>query len=135
MADTNLICTVAIELSQSRWVIGALAPRGTKVSINTVPGGDGLRLMEYLGRLKKRLTEELGEPVELKVCFEAGYDGGFWLARFLRDRGVEVYVLDASSFLVSRRGRRTKTDLSKGAEFSLKVGAEYSAVWRMVCGW
>ena len=25
--------------------------------------------------------------------------------------------------------------LSKGAEFSLKVGAEYSAVWRMVCGW
>jgi putative transposase len=25
--------------------------------------------------------------------------------------------------------------VSKGAEFSLKVGAEYSAVWRMVCGW
>jgi|SRR5579872_6926264 len=109
MADTQLICTVAIELSQSRWVIGALAPRGTKVSINAVPGGDGLRLMEYLGRLKQRLMVEFTEPVDLKVCFEAGYDG-FWLARFLRDRGVEVYVLDASSFLVSRRGRRTKTD-------------------------
>ena len=25
--------------------------------------------------------------------------------------------------------------VSKGAEFSLKVGAEYSAVWRTVCGW
>jgi transposase len=55
------------------------------------------------------LKKEFGEAVELKICFEAGYDG-FWLARFLRDRGLDVFVLDASSFLISRRGRRTKTD-------------------------
>jgi len=40
------------------------------------------------------------------VC---GYDG-FWLARFLKDQGIDVLVLDPSSFLVSRRGRRAKTD-------------------------
>jgi len=55
------------------------------------------------------LPREFGQAVEIKVCFEAGYDG-FWLARFLRDRGIDICVLDASSFLISRRGRRTKTD-------------------------
>ena len=38
-----------------------------------------------------------------------GY-GGFWLARFLLARGIETHVLDPASFLVSRRGRRAKTD-------------------------
>ncbi len=45
----------------------------------------------------------------MRVCFEAGYDG-FWLARFLIDRDIDTTILDPSSFLVSRRGRRVKTD-------------------------
>lgn len=109
MTEQRLICTVAIELSRARWVIGALPPRGTKVTVSSVPGGDTARLMEQLNKTELRLKKESGEQVELKVCFEAGYDG-FWLARFLRDRGIDVFVLDASSFLISRRGRRTKTD-------------------------
>lgn len=64
--------------------------------------------MECLNKIEARLKKEFGEAVDLKICFEAGY--GFWLARFLRDRGLDVFVLDASSFLISRRGRRTKTD-------------------------
>ena len=104
-----LICTVAIELSRSRWVIGVLPPSAMKVSIQAIAGGDTARLMDHLGKIKTRLSEQFSAPVSLKVCFEAGYDG-FWLARFLRDHGVDVFVLDASSFLVSRRGRRTKTD-------------------------
>jgi len=109
MTEDRLICTVAIELSRSRWVVGALPPRGAKVAVGAVSGGDTERLMEHLNRIEGRLQREFGQPVELKVCYEAGYDG-FWLARFLRDRGLDVYVLDASSFLISRRGRRTKTD-------------------------
>jgi transposase len=65
--------------------------------------------MEHLNKIEARLTREFSQRVELKICYEAGYDG-FWLARFLRNRGLDVYVLDASSFLISRRGRRTKTD-------------------------
>lgn len=42
-------------------------------------------------------------------CFEAGYDG-FWLARLLNGRGIPTSVLDPTSFLVVRRGRRAKTD-------------------------
>lgn len=109
MTEECLICTVAIELSRSRWIIGALPPRGTKVAVATVAGGNTEQLMAHLNRVEARLKREFGERVEVKICFEAGYDG-FWLARFLRDRGLDVYVLDASSFLISRRGRRTKTD-------------------------
>jgi transposase len=108
-ATAPLMCTVAIELSRSRWMIGALPPRATKVSTRAIGGGDTVRLMDHLGKIKSSLEEQFGAPVALKVCFEAGYDG-FWLARFLQDRGIDVFVLDASSFLVSRRGRRTKTD-------------------------
>jgi transposase len=42
-------------------------------------------------------------------CFEAGRDG-FWLARWLRVRGIEAHVIHASSVAVSREHRRAKTD-------------------------
>lgn len=109
MSEAPLICTVAIELSRSRWMIGMLPPRSTKVAVSAVAGGDTRRLLMQLHQLRERLAHEFEQPVEIKICFEAGYDG-FWLGRFLRDRGHDVYVLDASSFLISRRGRRTKTD-------------------------
>jgi transposase len=43
------------------------------------------------------------------VAFEAGRDG-FWLARWLRARGIEAYVIHATSIAVSREQRRAKTD-------------------------
>src|ERR1700732_50193 len=36
--------------------------------------------------------------------------GGFWLARWLRARGIEAYVIHATSIAVSREHRRAKTD-------------------------
>jgi transposase len=43
------------------------------------------------------------------LCYEAGYDG-FWLARFLEQRGVDCLVMDPASLQVDRRARRAKTD-------------------------
>jgi transposase len=45
----------------------------------------------------------------IAVAFEAGRDG-FWLARWLRARGIEAHVIQASSVAVSREHRRAKTD-------------------------
>ena len=45
----------------------------------------------------------------IAVAFEAGRDG-FWLARWLRARDIEVHVIHASSVAVSREHRRAKTD-------------------------
>nr|WP_244424590.1 IS110 family transposase [Methylobacterium nodulans] len=43
------------------------------------------------------------------LAFEAGRDG-FWLARWLRAQGIEVYVVHSTSVAVSRDHRRAKTD-------------------------
>jgi transposase len=43
------------------------------------------------------------------VAFEAGRDG-LWLARWLRARGIEAYVIHATSIAVSREHWRAKTD-------------------------
>ena len=43
------------------------------------------------------------------MAFEAGRDG-FWLARWLRARGIEAYVIHPTSIAVSREHRRAKTD-------------------------
>jgi transposase len=45
----------------------------------------------------------------IAVAFEAGRDG-FWLARWLKARGIEAHVIHASSVAVSREHRRPKAD-------------------------
>jgi predicted nuclease with RNAse H fold len=53
---------------------------------------------------------QAGREIErVVVAYEAGRDG-FWLARWLRERGVEAYVIHPSSIAVSREHRRAKTD-------------------------
>ena len=55
-------------------------------------------------------AEKAGHRIKrIAVAFEAGRDG-FWLARWLRARGIEVHVIHASSVAVSREHRRAKTD-------------------------
>jgi transposase len=45
----------------------------------------------------------------ITLCYEVGYDA-FWLARFLKARGIECLVIDPGSLQVNRRGRPVKTD-------------------------
>ncbi|WP_246728188.1 hypothetical protein [Rhizobium leguminosarum] len=78
----------------------------------TVAGGNGEALLSALLRVQSMTRNRSPSGFaagSLRVCFEAGYDG-FWLARFLLNSGIDTTVLDPSSFLVSRRGRRVKTD-------------------------
>lgn len=95
----------AIELSKSTWVVAVLLPTIDKISLFRVAGGDIARLVALLERMRERA----GDPVEICTCYEAGYDG-FWIHRALAAQGIRNTVLDAASILVSRRGRRVKTD-------------------------
>jgi transposase len=96
-------CYVALELSRTKWLVGALLPGRAKVITTLVPGGNAAKLIEVLRRLATQACRTTDGAVSLKVCYEAGYDG-FWLARHLISRGIETHVLDPASFLVSRRG-------------------------------
>jgi len=102
-------CYVALELSRNKWLVGALVPGADKVTTSSVSGGDTDGLLSALNRIAAKAADAGHPNVTLRVCFESGYDG-FWIARFLIDRGIDTTVLDACSFLVSRRGKRVKTD-------------------------
>jgi len=71
---------------------------------------NGPALAELIERLKAR-SGVAGKPIaRVIITHEAGRDG-FWLARFLARRGVEVHVMQSSSLPVDRRARRAKTDV------------------------
>jgi transposase len=75
-----------------------------------VSGASGEELATLIERLKARCAAS-GHPIARVIStHEAGREG-FWLARFLTRRGVEVHVMQPSSLPVDRRARRAKTDL------------------------
>src|SRR5438445_13882157 len=70
---------------------------------------DESALRKLLNRWREE-AEQAGHRIKrIAVAFEAGRDG-FWLARWLRTRGIETHVIHASSVAVSREHRRAKTD-------------------------
>jgi transposase len=109
MPETQDICCVSLELSQSKWVCAFAPPEGAKGSLHTIKAGDHARLVEWLDRQRVRAELALGRPLQLAVCYEVGYDG-FWLARILLKVGIRTVVFDPASFLKPRRGRWAKTD-------------------------
>src|SRR5947208_16787586 len=72
-------------------------------------GGDTEGLMAKLTAARDRWAKASGTVPAITLCYEVGYDA-FWLARFLKTRGIECLVIDPGSLQVSRRGRRVKTD-------------------------
>lgn len=100
---------VSVELSKRSWLVASLLPGTAKISLANLTAGDGEALCGHLRKLEDRARAKGAHSVAIRLCFEIGYDG-FWLARLLRARGIDTYVLDPASFLVSRRGKRVKTD-------------------------
>ena len=66
-------------------------------------------LLGLLLRWRDQATKAGGRIKRMVVAFEAGRDG-FWLARWLRARGIEAHVIHPTSIPVSREHRRAKTD-------------------------
>jgi transposase len=103
----NTIIAV-IEMSQAKWLVAAVVP-GIKRQPLKKLDADQESLLKLLHRWRKE-AEQAGHPIKrIVVAYEAGRDG-FWLARWLRSRGVEAYVIHPTSIAVSREHRRAKTD-------------------------
>jgi transposase len=107
--DALAACLIAIELSKASWVVGIQTPLSNKPSQFRLAAGDWKGLLKLIEQTRRQVERELGQPVEMISCYEAGYDG-FWLHRQLEAHGVRNYVLDPASLLVTRRARRAKTD-------------------------
>ena len=104
--DSTLIAVV--EMSQSSWLVAGLLPGVARRPLKKL-AVDEEALLSLLHRWRDE-AEKAGCPIgRICVAHEAGRDG-FWLARWLRARGIEAHVMHASSIPVKRDHRRAKTD-------------------------
>ena len=99
----------SMELSKKTWLLAIQFPDRPQPSLYPIKGGDTEDLMAKLAAASDRWAKVSGTRPSITICYEAGYDA-FWLARFLKTRGIECLVVDAASLQVNRRGRRAKTD-------------------------
>ncbi len=99
----------ALELSKNSWLLAIQIPGHDNPSLHPIKGGDAEGLVAKLDAARDRLAKMTGRRPRVTLCYEAGYDG-FWLARFLEQRGVDCLVMDPASLQVDRRARRVKTD-------------------------
>jgi transposase len=99
----------ALELSKNSWLLAIQVPGRDNPSLYPIGGGNAEGLMAKLDAARNRLAKVSGQTPKVTLCYEAGYDG-FWLTRFLEQRGIECLVMEPASLQVNRRARRVKTD-------------------------
>jgi len=97
-----------VELSFRTWLVAGLVPGLSRQPLKK-QGADAQALLTLLRRWQSQATKAGSTINRIVVAFEAGRDG-FWLARWLRARGIEAYVIHPTSIPVSREHRRAKTD-------------------------
>jgi transposase len=96
------------ELSLGNWLVAGLVPNLVRQPLKKLRS-DPEALLGLLLRWRDQATKAGGRIKRIVLAFEAGRDG-FWLAHWLRARGIEVYVIHPASIPVSREHRRAKTD-------------------------
>ena len=104
--DSTLIAVV--EVSRSSWLVAGIVPGVARHPLKKLEP-DEAALLRLLERWRGEANQAGRTITRIAVAFEAGRDG-FWLARWLRARGIEAYVIHPTSVAVSREHRRAKTD-------------------------
>src|SRR6195256_4083353 len=122
---------VALELGKAQWKLGIVVPGKARLSRYVIDGGDTEAAWQLIAKARARAEKQLGGPVRVMSCYEAGYDG-FWLHRWLLARGVDNQVIDPASLQGNRRKRRAKTD---PLDLEQLIGALIRLLWgdRLAC--
>jgi len=95
-------------MSLSSWLVAGIVPGLDRHPLKKL-GADEDPLLRLLQRWRDEAVTAGRTITRVAVAFEAGRDG-FWLARWLRARDVEAYVIHPTSVAVSHEHRRAKTD-------------------------
>ena len=104
--DSTIIAV--IEMSQSSWLVAGIVPGIERHPLKKLEPSEE-ELVRLLMRWRAEATKIGRTITRIAIAFEAGRDG-FWLARWLRARDIEAYVIHPTSVAVSREHRRAKTD-------------------------
>jgi transposase len=106
--DPNRTLIVVVELSKESWLVAGILPGVERQPLKKL-AADENGLLKLLERWRAEAEKARHKIDGIAVAFEAGRDG-FWLARWLRARGIEAHVIHAASVAVPREHRRAKTD-------------------------
>ena len=97
-----------IEMGARSWLVAASVPGVERQPLKKIDP-DAAAVLRLIERWRGEAVEA-GRPIaRVVVAYEAGRDG-FWLARWLIARGIEVHVIHSASVAVSRERKRAKTD-------------------------
>jgi transposase len=106
--DHDSTLMAVIQMSQSNWLVAALVPGLGRHPLKKIKSDEAV-LLGLLRRWQDQAAKAGRAISRTAVAFEAGRDG-FWLARWLRARNIEAYVIHPNSVAVPREHRRAKTD-------------------------
>ena len=106
--EQNHTLVAVVEMSQSSWLAAGVVPGVERRPLKKLDP-DPVALLRLLEKWRDQAAKAGREVARVVLAFEAGRDG-FWLARWLRARGIEAHVVHSTSVAVSREHRRAKTD-------------------------
>jgi transposase len=106
LQDNTVIAV--IEMSLANWLVAGMIPGVNREPLKKI-APDPAVLLRLLYRWRDEAIKAGKEITRIAVAYETGRDS-FWLARWLRDRGVDAHVIHATSVAISREHRRAKTD-------------------------
>lgn len=104
--DSTLV--MVVEMSQSSWLVAGVVPGLARRPLKKLEP-DPMVLLRLVEDWQAQAVKAGRTITRIVLAFEVGRDG-FWLARWLRVRGIETYVIHSTSVAVSREHRRAKTD-------------------------
>jgi len=106
--EQNSTVIAVVEMSASSWLVGGLVPGIARRPMKKLTP-DPEALLQLLQRWREE-AQRVGRAIgRMVLAYEIGRDG-FWLARWLRERGVEAYAIHLASVAVSQEHKRAKTD-------------------------
>ena len=106
--DRHSALIAVVQLSSTTWLVGGMVPGIARDPLKKL-APDEEALLDLLHRCRDEAVKAGHRIKRMIVAFEADRDG-FWLARWLRSREIEAYVIHPTSIAVSREHRRAKTD-------------------------
>ncbi|MBY0528263.1 MAG: hypothetical protein K2R98_33040 [Gemmataceae bacterium] len=123
---------LAFDLGWTEWKLAFSTAPAEPARLRTIRARDLTALEQEIAKARQRWG--LPDDVPVRSCYEAGRDG-FWLHRWLLQRGIDNQVVDASSIEVNRRARRAKSDRLDAAKLLQQLqryhGGEQK-VWSVV---
>ena len=106
--NKNTTLIAVIEMGLASWLMAGRVSGVDRSPLRKLDPDPEILLVR-LHRWREEAIQAGRTITRIAVAYEAGRDG-FWLARWLRTRGIERYVIHPTSIPVKRDHRRAKTD-------------------------